>query len=223
MSNLIFYIAAYVDTDTYGDCIKLQPGTNYTDTIIRDTLYTGQTPKYITIVNTCNTAYAVPAQTLHTFSENGGNFSLSISSTNIPGNSTVNIPVIYNGTYKGVSNNPSFTIYLNSSTATFTFTVQTPDSPPVTQDNTINLTNRQNTTVTSLNLIYSDPNSDPVTHVRFTGDVSRLYTNAGHTTLYVANTELPINFTLYFKAPDQDALANYSVQYNVKANGVWSL
>ena len=96
------------------------------------------------------------------------------------------------------------------------------DSPPVTQDNTINLANRTNTTVTSSNLIYSDPNSDPVTNVRFFGDVSKLYTDSGLTTQYVANTELPINFTLYFKAPDQDAAATYQVQYNVKANGVWS-
>lgn len=96
------------------------------------------------------------------------------------------------------------------------------DSPPVTQDNTINLTNRTNTTVTSSNLIYSDPNSDPVTNVRFFGDVSKLYTDSGFTTQYVANTELPISFTLYFKAPDQDAAATYQVQYNVKANGVWS-
>lgn len=222
MSNLIFYVAAFINTDTYGTCIALQTGTNYTDTIFRNTLYTGQTPKYITVVNSCNTAFTVPTQTLYISNENGGNFTASINATNIPGNTTVNIPVIYNGTYKGVSNSPSFTINLNGSSATYTLIVQTPDSPPVTQDNTINLTNRQNTTVSSLNLIYSDPNSDPVTHVRFTGDVSKLYTDAGHTTLYVANTELPINFTLYFKAPNQDAAANYSVQYNVKANGVWS-
>ena len=95
-------------------------------------------------------------------------------------------------------------------------------SPPITQDNTINLANRTNTTVTSSNLIYSDPNSDPVTNVRFFGDVGKLYTDSGFTTQYVTNTELPINFTLYFKAPDQDASATYQVQYNVKANGVWS-
>ena len=122
----------------------------------------------------------------------------------------------------GNNNNPVYNLSLNGSTATCTLTILTPDSPPVTQDNTINLANRTNTTVTSSNLIYSDPNSDPVTNVRFFGDVSKLYTDSGFTTQYVANTELPINFTLYFKAPDQDASATYQAQYNVKANGVWS-
>lgn len=222
MSNLIFYVAAYVNTDTYETCIKLQPGTNYTDTIFRNTQYTGQTPKYITVVNSCDTPFSVPTQTLYTSTENGGNFTVGISSTSIPGNSTINIPVSYNGEYKGTSNSQAFTITLNTSTASYTLTILTPDSPPVTQNNTINLANRENSTVTSLNLIYSDPNSDPVTNVRFTGDVSRLFTDSGHTTQYIANTELPINFTLYFKAPNQDASASYTVQYNVKANGVWS-
>ena len=222
MSNLIFYVAAFQNTDTYESCIKLQPGTNYTDTIFRDTSYTGQTPKHITVVNSCATAFVVPSQNIFTDTNNGGNFVASISSTNIPGNSTVNIPVAYNGTYKGANNNPVYNLSLNGSTATYTLTILTPDSPPVTQDNTINLANRTNTTVTSSNLIYSDPNSDPVTNVRFFGDVSKLYTDSGFTTKYVVNTELPINFTLYFKAPDQDAAATYQVQYNVKANGVWS-
>ena len=44
-------------SDTYVGCIKLQPSTNYTDTIFRDTAYTGQTPKYITVVNSCVTAF----------------------------------------------------------------------------------------------------------------------------------------------------------------------
>lgn len=98
-----------------------------------------------------------------------------------------------------------------------------PDTAPTTSDVTLSLSNRENYTITNSTLIYNDVDGvGTVTNVRFSGDVSRLYTNAGHTTPYVANTELPINFTLYYKAPNQDAVANYSVQYNVKANGVWS-
>ena len=92
----------------------------------------------------------------------------------------------------------------------------------LTQDSTIELSNRENKIVSSTDLIYSDLNGDPITNVRFIGDTSKLFTDSGYTTQYVANTELPINFTLYFKAPDQDASATYQVQYNVKANGVWS-
>jgi hypothetical protein len=96
------------------------------------------------------------------------------------------------------------------------------DHLPVTENTTIDLVNRANTTVTSSDLIYSDLDGDAVTNVRFFGDVSKLYTDSGFTTQYVANTELPINFTLYFKAPDQDVASSYQVQYNVKANGAWS-
>ena len=97
-----------------------------------------------------------------------------------------------------------------------------PDVAPVTQDSIIELSNRKNKIISSTDLIYSDPNGDQITNVRFIGNTSRLFTDAGHTTQYISGTELPINFTLYFKAPDQDASATYQVQYNVKANGVWS-
>lgn len=220
MAFLIINVAGI--GETYETCVKLQPSTNYTDSIIRDTLYAGQSPKHITVVNTCETAFIVPAQNIFTDTNNGGNFIASISATTIQGNSTINIPVAYNGTYKGTNNNPVYNLSLNGSTATYTLTILTADSPPITQDNTINLANRVNATITSSNLIYSDPNSDPVTNVRFFGDVSKLYTDSGLTTPYVANTELPIGFALYFKAPDQDAAATYQVSYNVKANGVWS-
>ena len=220
MAFLIINIAG--NSDTYGGCIKLHPTTNYTDTIFRETVYSGQTPKYITVVNSCTTAFVVPSQNIFTDTNNGGNFVASISSTTIQGNTTVNIPVAYNGTYKGTNNNPVYNLSLNGSTATYTLTILTPDSPPVAQDNIINLPNRTDTSIVSSNLIYSDPNNDPVTNVKFFGDVSKLYTDSGFTTQYVANTELPINFTLYFKAPDQDAAATYQVQYSVKANGVWS-
>ena len=97
-----------------------------------------------------------------------------------------------------------------------------PDSKPVTQDVNLPLANRESKTLSSLDLIYSDPDGDPITNVRFIGDTSRLYTDSGYTNNYVSGTELPITFVLYYKAPDQDALYSYQVQYNVKANGVWS-
>lgn len=123
MSNLIFYVAAFKNTDTYESCIKLQPGTNYRDKIFRDTAYTGETPRHITVVNSCATAFVVPSQNIFTDTNNGGNFVASISSTNIPGNSTVHIPVAYNGTYKGDNSNPVYNLSLNGSTATYTLTI----------------------------------------------------------------------------------------------------
>ena len=62
MAHLIFQVAAYVNTDTYEGCIKLEQGTNYSDTIFRNNNYIGQTPKNIVIVNQCNTGFNVNAQ-----------------------------------------------------------------------------------------------------------------------------------------------------------------
>ena len=208
--------------DTYADCVELGTGVNYSDSIIKDYIYTGQSSKTIKVVNNCSTSFILNSQTLFSESTVGSNFVASIGSTTIPGNTTVDVPVYYNGSYKGDLLSLNYVITINGTTANYNINVIIPDVAPVTQDNTINLANRTNTTVTSSNLIYSDPNSDPVTNVRFFGDVSKLYTDSGLTTQYVVNTELPINFTLYFKAPDQDAAATYQVQYNVKANGVWS-
>ena len=223
MAHLIFQVAAYVNTDTYEGCIKLEQGTNYSDTIFRNNNYIGQTPKNIVIVNQCNTGFNVNAQNLFSDTGGSGNFVASIDQIYIPGNSSVNVPVKYTGTYKASNNTPVYMLNINGTTATYTLNILTPDSPPITQNNTINLGNRINTSVTKNSLIYSDPDNDPVTSVRFTGDVSRLYTDPGRTTQYVAGTELPIDtFVLYFKAPDQDAEFTYQVTYDVKANGVWS-
>lgn len=224
MSNLIFNNAAFVNTDTYASCVKLQPSTNYTDTIYRNTAYTGQTTKVLKVVNSCVTAFTVPSQNIFTDTLQGGDFVASVLATNILGNSTVDVPVSYMGTYKGSNNNPVYGIALNGSSASYSLTVLTPDTAPVTQDSIISLTNRQNTVVTKSNLLYTDADGiGTVTHVRFTGTVNRLFTDAAMTQAYVAGTELLINsFQLYYKASNQDAADSYQVQYNVKASDVWS-
>lgn len=96
------------------------------------------------------------------------------------------------------------------------------DTPPTTRDNTVRLSNRVNTKVTKSILLYSDIDLDPITHVRFKGDVSSLFTNSAMTTPYVSGTELPIDFELWFKAPNIDTESTTSIQYDVKANGKWS-
>ena len=208
--------------DTYADCIELGTGVNYSDSIIKDYVYTGQSQKTIKVVNNCSTSFVLNSQTLFSELAGGSNFVASIGSTTIPGNTTVDVPVYYNGSYKGSLLSLNYTITINGTTANYNLNVIIPDVAPVTQDSTIKLSNRENKIISSTDLIYSDSNGDPITNVRFFGDVSKLYTDSGFTTQYVANTELPIGFTLYFKAPDQDASASYQVSYNVKANGVWS-
>ena len=208
--------------DTYADCIKLGTGVNYSDSIIKDYVYTGQSSKTIKVVNNCSTSFVLNAQTIFSEAAEGSNFVASIGSTTIPGNTTVDVPVYYNGSYKGSLLSLNYTITINGTTANYNLNIIIPDVTPVTQDSTIELSNRENTIVSSADLIYSDSNGDQITNVRFIGDTSRLFTDLGYTTQYISGTELPITFMLYYKAPDQDPLYSYQVQYNVKANGVWS-
>lgn len=223
MSNLIFNNASKIDV--ISECLKLQPGTNYADTVMRGTTYMGQTPKTVKVVNTCSTAFLLSATTLFTDVVSGGNFVATTVATNILGNTTVDVPVSYTGSLLNPVASKAYPITLNGSSATYTLTIQTPDSPPTTQDNTVNLANRTNSVITKSNLIYNDINGiETVTGVRFTGDVSRLFTDTGMTVPYVAGTELTLStFALYYKAPLQDAASTYSVGYNVKADGIWSL
>ena len=208
--------------DTYADCIKLGTGVNYSDSIIKDYVYTGQSSKTIKVVNNCSTSFVLNSQTLFSESTEGSNFVASIGSTTIPGNTTVDVPVYYNGSYKGSLLSLNYTITINGTTANYNLNVIIPDVAPVTQDSTIELSNRENTIVSSADLIYSDSNGDQITNVRFIGDTSKLFTDSGYTIQYISGTELPITFMLYYKAPDQDPLYSYQIQYNVKANGVWS-
>lgn len=222
MSNLIFINAA--KNDVVGDCLKLQSGTNYTDSVYRDTAYAGQTPKSIKVVNSCSTGFTLPATTLFTDTLNSGSFVATTVSTVIPPMSTVDVMVSYTGTMKNVASSRTYPIVLNGSAADYTLTIITPDSPPTTEDNTISLPNRTNTTVTKSSLLFADINgNDSVTGARFTGDVSKLFTDTGRTVPYVAGTELVMDtFVLYYKYPEQDAASTYVVTYNVKADGVWS-
>ena len=208
--------------DTYADCIELVTGINYSDSIIKDYVYTGQSSKTIKVVNNCNTSFVLNSQTLFSESTVGSNFVASIGSTTIPGNTTVDVPVYYNGSYKGDLLSLNYVITINGTTANYNINVIIPDVAPVTQDSTIELANRENKIISSTDLIYSDLNGDPITNVRFIGNTSRLFTDSGHTVQYISGTELPITFILYYKAPDQDPLYSYQIQYNVKANGVWS-
>ena len=208
--------------DTYADCIKLGTEVNYSDSIIKDYVYTGQSSKTIKVVNNCSTSFVLNAQTIFSEAAEGSNFVASIGSTTIPGNTTVDVPVYYNGSYKGSLLSLNYTITINGTTANYNLNVIIPDVAPVTQDSTIELSNRENTIVSSADLIYSDSNGDQITNVRFIGDTSKLFTDSGYTIQYISGTELPITFMLYYKAPDQDPLYSYQVQYNVKANGVWS-
>ena len=223
MANISFQVAGKIDT--IGGCIELLLGQNYTDTIYRNTTYSNSLAgTKIKIRNKCVTAFTIGAQNLFTDTTNGGNFTAAIAATTVSGGTSVDVDVRYSGTYKGTSNNPNYTITVNGTSRSYGLTILTPDTPPTATDVIINLANRTNTEVTKEDLSYNDIDGlNTVTGVRFTGDTTTLFTNSAMTTQYVSGTELNLsNFILYYKAPDRDLPSEIVLQYNVKANGVWS-
>lgn len=223
MANLVFNIAAKIFT--INECLGLLPGQSYSDSILRNTAYTNTLAgTKLKIRNKCTTGFTLPAQTIFVDNVNGGDFTAAINATLISASTTVDVDVRYTGTYRGPNNNPSYSLSIYGSTASYALVVSNPDTPPTTSNVTINLANRINTEVTKDDLSYNDVDGvGTITHVRFNGNVGNLYTNAAMTTPYVAGTELPINtFILYFKAPDTDAASSITATYDVKANNVWS-
>lgn len=223
MANIIFQVGAKIDT--IENCIELVVGQNYSDIIYRNNAYTNTLAgTKLKIRNKCGSSFNIGAQNIFTDTTSGGNFIASIGGITVPGNTTVDVDIRYSGTYKGVNNSPTYTVTVNNTSRNYSLTVLNPDTPPVTSNSTVTLLNRTNTTINKNNLIFSDVDgNDTITGVRFTGDTSKLFTNAAMTTQYISGTELDLaTFTLYFKAPDTDASNTYTIQYDVKASGVWS-
>jgi len=206
--------------DTFERCVRTSPasGVSNNTTITRNT-EVNTTFGGLTFTNNCGTSYTIPEQVL--INENG--LRVFIPSFTLNGNQTVTKPYQIVGTYTGSKNTLTGSTNINGTTSTVNVTVNNQNTPPTTQDVTINLDNRVNGEIRLSNLVWSDAQNDTIQAVKFTGDVSNLFTNPERTVNYVANTELQPNFVLYHKAPNQDALATYTSQYFVKAGDQWSV
>lgn len=217
MAKIIFDVAKAADV--YGHCVSTVDSA-FTDTIRKGINYNNVTPRHIALNNTCGTAFTIEAGTL--ISDNG--FTISVENVNVAANSTTNVPLIYNGAYTGAASQltGNFSLNQGQTVLPYIITITEVNQPPVSENNVLRLGNRQNKTITKTDLIYSDPDNDPITHVKFTGDVSRLYTDSNMLVPYTSGTELPIEFTLYYKAPDVDDESTYNVNYSVKAGNDWS-
>ena len=208
--------------NTIGNCIKVNNTSSYTDTIIKNQQYNNVSVKSIRVVNNCNKDFLLSGKTLFTQQDNlGSTFTASINDTNILANTTVDIPVYYNGVYKGTNINPTYTFDLNGYTINYTLNINIPDTLGTINDFTLSFTNRQNYTfkVSDFTSHYSDVDGDTISSVYFYGNVNNLrYNNIG----YVENTEIPISDIqagkVVFNAPNQDALSSININYKVKDN-----
>ena len=208
--------------NTIGNCIKVVNTSTYTDTITKNQQYNNVSTKSIRVVNNCNTDFLLSGKTLFTQQDNlGSTFTASINDTIIEANATVDIPVYYNGVYKGTDISPVYTFTLNGYNITYNLNINIPDTLGDISDFTVSLNNRQNYTFKVLDFTshYSDIDGDTISSVYFYGNVSNLrYNNIG----YVENTEIPISDIqagkVVFNAPNQDALSSININYKIKDN-----
>ena len=206
--------------NTIGNCITVNNTSSYTDTIIKNQQYNNVSIKSIKVVNHCNKEFLLSGKTLFTQQDNlGSTFTASINDTNIGANATVDIPIYYNGVYKGTDISPVYTFTLNGYNITYNLNINIPDTLGDINDFTISLNNRQNYTFKVLDFTshYSDIDGDTISSVYFYGNVSNLrYNNIG----YVENTEIPISDIqagkVVFNAPNQDALSSINISYKIK-------
>ena len=208
--------------DTIGNCIKVVNTSTYTDTITKNQQYNNVSTKSIKVINNCNKDFLLSGKTLFIQQDNlGSTFTASINATTISANTTVDIPVYYNGVYKGTDISPVYTFTLNGYNITYNLNINIPDTLGDINDFTISLNNRQNYTFKVLDFTshYSDIDGDTISSVYFYGNVNNLrYNNIG----YVENTEIPISDIqagkVIFKAPNQDIMSSININYKVKDN-----
>ena len=206
--------------DTIGNCIKVVNTSTYTDTITKNQQYNNASVKSIRVVNNCNKDFLLSGKTLFTQQDNlGSTFTATINDTTISANTTVDIPVYYNGVYKGTDISPVYTFTLNGYNITYNLNINIPDTLGTISDFTISLNNKQNYTFKVLDFTshYSDIDGDTISSVYFYGNVNNLrYNNIG----YVENTEIPISDIqagkVVFNAPNQDALSSINISYKIK-------
>ena len=206
--------------DTIGNCIKVVNTSTYTDTITKNQQYNNVSTKSIKVTNNCNKDFLLSGKTLFTQQDNlGSTFTATINASTISANTTVDIPVYYNGVYKGTDISPVYTFTLNGYNITYNLNINIPDTLGDINDFTISLNNRQNYTFKVLDFTshYSDVDGDTISSVYFYGNVNNLrYNNIG----YVENTEISISDIqagkIVFNALNQDALSSINISYKIK-------
>ena len=208
--------------NTIGNCITVNNTSSYTDTIIKNQQYNNVSVKSIRVVNNCNKDFLLSGKTLFTQQDNlGSTFTATINDTTISANTTVDIPVYYNGVYKGTDISPTYIFTLNGYNVTYNLNINIPDILGTISNFTVSLTNKQDYTFKVLDFTshYSDVDGDTISSVYFYGNVNNLrYNNIG----YVENTEIPISDIqagkVIFKAPNQDIMSSININYKVKDN-----
>lgn len=227
MHKIIFNISAKIPT--LPECVKLAPNNGYTDSVIKDFDYTGETGVSVSFANACGQPFTVPSFTIFTDTENGGNLEVKINSFTIGAGQTVNIPVRYYGIMKADSLTKNFIFTFNGTSSSFTLNITHPvvTHPPVIQTIDMVLENRTNKTFSLADFTpyYSDVDGHALDAVLLTGDLSRFRLNGQAIT---SPAEIDVydidNGGFVYLAPDTNDEYNVIIQLRVRdASGELSI
>lgn len=178
--------------DTVVKCLKINNATEYQDTVIKYLQYNNFTSKSLQVTNICETTLILPAQPLFNQQDNlGSTFIASIDNTTIVGGQTVDVPVYYNGRYRGADNSPLYLFSFYGQSVKYRLNIVNNDNIGSIEDFTIIKENQENHTflVTDFLNHFIDIDGDSISTVMFFNNVSRLRYNG---VAYNEGTEIPM-------------------------------
>lgn len=206
--------------DTIIKCLQADNSNTYIDGITKAFNYNNISQKSIVMKNICDTGFILPAQVLFTQNDNlGSTFQAYVQDTLVPPQSTVNIPVYYNGIYNGASNSPIYNFVLNGVPLSYQLLVNIPNTAGTITDIILDLDNRVNRAFlpTDFTNHHTDIDGDTIVSVFLYGNVSTITFND---LPYVANTEVFMTNIQAGKlkhiAPDTNNYAENMPDYKIK-------
>lgn len=209
--------------DTIGNCIQVDTSSTYSSNVTKDQLYINSTNMAIKVTNICNVPFTLAEKVVIKQVDNyGSTFEATMPTIVIPANTTVYVPVTYNGTYKGTDLAPIYTFTVNNIVVTYKLNVTIPVAPDVigTISNfSINRANKENYTfkVADFTSHYNDPDGDTIAFVMFSGDTSTIKYNG---VPYIADTQVALADVIKFEfiAPIETTQVITTLTYKVKDN-----
>lgn len=208
--------------DTLVNCLVLDNTSTYTDAIDKNKVYVNVSTNSIKVENKCNTDFSLSGKVLFVQTDVfGSTFTATTNTINIPANSEVDIPVYYNGVYKGDSLIPIYSFTINGKVVLYSLTVTElpPEETGTISNFEYTLNNRIDYTFKKLDFTshYISGGTYVIETVSLTGNVSRLKYNG---TTYVSGTDIPLsginNGLLVHVAPLEDIEKESIINYSIK-------
>jgi len=206
--------------DTIIKCLVPDNSSTYIDGITKAFDYQNVSQKSIIVKNICDTSFILPAQELFAQNDNlGSTFKASINDTLIAAQSSVAVPVYYNGIYNGISLNPIYNFILNGTSMAYQLLVNVPDTVGTITDIVLDLGNRISRTFlpTDFTSHHTDIDGDTLVSVFLYGNVSTITYN---NTPYIADAEITMMDIqagmLKHIAPDTNNYVENAPFYKVK-------